>query len=59
MEGQPSLTRNEIFILGWLIFNTSDRKYSDMMRDCKVTPEQCHEALRGLMERDLIRLRLR
>ena len=22
MEGQPSLTKNEIFILGWLIFNT-------------------------------------
>lgn len=55
LEGRPSLTRQEIFILGWLIGNTQDRKYSDLMRECKVTPEQCQTALEGLLELGLLR----
>ena len=57
MEGRRSLTRQEIFVLGWLIFYTSDRKYSDLLRECKLTPEQAHAALEGLLELDLLRTR--
>ena len=57
LEGRRGLTRQEIFVLGWLIGNTQDRKYADLMRDCKVTPEQCRAALQGLIELDLLRLR--
>ena len=56
LEGRRPLTRQEIFILGWLISQTRDRKYSDLMRECKVTPEQCQTALEGLIELDLLRL---
>ena len=56
-ENRRALTRHEIFVLGWLVFYTSDRHYSDLLRECKLTPEQCHEALQGLLELDLIRVR--
>ncbi|NER39971.1 MAG: hypothetical protein F6J93_39595 [Oscillatoria sp. SIO1A7] len=56
-ENRRALTLHEILVLGWLVFYTSDRHYSDLLRECKLTPEQCHEALQGLLELDLIRVR--
>lgn len=57
LEVGRGLTRQEIFVLGWLIGHTQDRKDKDLMRDCKVNPEQCHAALQGLLELNLLRLR--
>ena len=56
-QGRRSLTRQEIFVLGWLISYTTDRHYSDLLRECKLAPEQCHTAIEGLLELDLLRLR--
>ena len=54
--GRRSLTRPEVFALAWLIFNKEGRNYRDMMRDCKLSLEQCETAVRGLIELDLLRL---
>lgn len=56
-EGRRSLTRAEVFVLSWLIFNTKDRNYPDMMRECKLSLDQCETAVQGLIELDLLRLR--
>ena len=56
-SGNRSLTRQEVFVLAWLIFNQTGRTYRDMARDCKINVEQCRIAVLGLLEEDLIRLR--
>ncbi|NER39031.1 MAG: hypothetical protein F6J93_34600 [Oscillatoria sp. SIO1A7] len=56
-ENRRILSRHEILVLAWLIFYTENRKYRDLLRECKVTPEECHAALQGLLELDLIRVR--
>ena len=56
-EGRRSLTREEMFVLAWLVFYQSDRHYADLLQECKLTGEQCHTALEGLIELDLLRVR--
>lgn len=56
-EGRRSLTREETFVLGWLIRYTEGRNYREIARECKLSLEQCHAAVRGLLELDLIRFR--
>ncbi|NER39422.1 MAG: hypothetical protein F6J93_36670 [Oscillatoria sp. SIO1A7] len=50
-----SLTRRETFVLGWFINNTKGRTYEDMAKDCKLSIEQCKNAVRDLMDIDLLR----
>ena len=54
-QGRRSLTRAEVFVLAWLIFNKEGRTYSNLMKDCKLSLEQCETAVRGLLELDLVR----
>lgn len=56
-ENRRSLTRPEAFVLGWFIHHTKGRNYRDMMRDTKLTLEQCRKAVQGLIEIDLLRQR--
>lgn len=55
-EGRRSLSRQEIFILAWLINNSTGRAYRDMMRDCKMSLQQCKTAIEELIELDLLRI---
>ena len=54
-ENRRSLTRPEAFVLGWFISHTTGRNYPDMMRDTKLSHEQCRTAVRGLIKIDLLR----
>ena len=56
-ENRRSLSRQEVFVLGWLIFNKTGRTYQDMARDCKLTLAQCRTAVLGLIQEDLLQLR--
>ena len=55
--GVRSLTREQILVLGWFIFNLKDRSYSKMARDCSLTMDQCETALQELMDLNIIRFR--
>ena len=55
--GVRSLTREQILVLGWFIFNTKDRSYSKMARDCSLTMDQCETAVQELMDLNIIRFR--
>ena len=54
-EGRRSLTREEVFVLSWFVSNPKNRTYRDLMKDCKLSSEQCQTALHGLIELDLLR----
>ena len=56
-NNRRSLTRAEAFVLGWFIHKTKGRTYGDMMRDCKLSLDQCQAAVQGLMEIDLLHRR--
>lgn len=56
-EGRRSLTSEEMFVLSWLIFYNKDRDYHQLMRDCKLSKEQCEIALQGLTDLGLLYLR--
>ena len=53
--GVRSLTREQILVLGWFIFNSKDRSYSKMARDCSLTMNQCETAVEELMQLNIIR----
>ena len=55
-EGRRSMTRDEAFVLGWLIHHSTGRTYREMARECNLTLVQCEAAVQGLMEIDLLRL---
>ncbi|NER32514.1 MAG: hypothetical protein F6J93_00270 [Oscillatoria sp. SIO1A7] len=54
--GRRSLTREETFVLGWFIHHSTNRTYSEMARECKLSLEQCRGAVLGLREIGLLRL---
>lgn len=56
-ENRRSLTRPEAFVLGWFIHHTQGRNYRDMMRDTKLSLEQCQTAVQGLIDIELLRQR--
>lgn len=55
--GRRSFTREETFVLAWLVSNTEGRNYPNLMRECKLSLEQCRAAIQGLIELDLLRWR--
>ena len=55
-EGRLSLNREEILILGWLIFTPKDRSLGNMARDCNLSPERCEAVLQELIELGFLRL---
>ena len=56
-EGRLSLSREEILILGWLIFTPKNRSLGNMARDCNLSPERCEAVLQKLIEQGFLRLR--
>ena len=57
IEARGSLTREETLVLGWFVFNSKDRSYSKMARDCSLTMNQCETTVEELMEANIIRFR--
>ncbi|NER34582.1 MAG: hypothetical protein F6J93_11245 [Oscillatoria sp. SIO1A7] len=55
-EGRRNLTRIEVFVLGWFVFNNTGRSYANMARDCKLTIPECRTAVMALVQEDIIRL---
>ena len=53
-ESDRAFTRQEAFVLTWLICHPEGRTYRDIMRGCKLTLEQCETALQGLIEMGLL-----
>ena len=52
-----SLTREQILVLGWFVFNQESRSYSKMARDCSLSLDQCETTVEQLMNLDIIRFR--
>ncbi|NER33439.1 MAG: hypothetical protein F6J93_05125 [Oscillatoria sp. SIO1A7] len=49
-----SLTREEAFVLGWLLFNQQGRNYADIMRECRLSLRQVDAAIQGLIDIEML-----
>ena len=52
-----SLTREQILVLGWLIFYLEDRSYHKMARDCSLTLDRCQITVEQLIDLNIVRFR--
>ncbi|NER33787.1 MAG: hypothetical protein F6J93_06980 [Oscillatoria sp. SIO1A7] len=52
-----NLSREELFVLAWFMFNQKDRTFENMARECKLSEEQCQGALQELIRAEIIRFR--
>ena len=53
-EGDRSLTRNEVMLLGWLISKSEGRSYRQIMEECKLSISQIDATIEGLIDIGLL-----
>ena len=53
-EGDRSLTRHEVMLLGWLISNSEGRSYRQIMEECKLSIPQIDATIEGLIDIGLL-----